>query len=138
MDFPHVAARDLGFSAEWAGAVAFTVDALARLEASARSSVDATVSLEPASRALQEVAALSEWNAIDAPQTWPAVEQLATVGGDCAPKFECVGKLVGDAQHYLEWADPPDLLLVSSERLLRPPGRVRILASSGSVHPLRG
>jgi hypothetical protein len=38
----------------------------------------------------------------------------------------------------LEWADPPALLLVSPERLLRSPGRIRILAGPGSTHPLRG
>jgi hypothetical protein len=38
----------------------------------------------------------------------------------------------------VEWQDPPALLLVSPERLLRSPGRIRILAASGSIHPLRG
>jgi len=39
---------------------------------------------------------------------------------------------------YLEWADPPALLIVAPERTLRSPGRVRILAGPGSIHPLRG
>jgi hypothetical protein len=38
----------------------------------------------------------------------------------------------------MEWADPPALVLVSLERLLRSPGRIRILAGPGSAHPLRG
>jgi hypothetical protein len=38
----------------------------------------------------------------------------------------------------LEWIDPPSLLIVASERLLRSPGRVRILAAPSSIHPLRG
>jgi hypothetical protein len=38
----------------------------------------------------------------------------------------------------LEWADPPALLLIACERLRWSPGRVRILAGPGSVHPLRG
>jgi hypothetical protein len=38
----------------------------------------------------------------------------------------------------LEWADPPALVLVSLERLLRSPGKIRILAVTGSAHPLRG
>ena len=39
---------------------------------------------------------------------------------------------------YLEWADPPAALVLASERLLRSPGRVRILAGPRSVHPVRG
>jgi hypothetical protein len=138
IDFANVGVGDLRFSAEWAGAIATTVDALARLEAGARSSADASAPLEPASRAIREVAALNEWNAIDAVQTWPTVEQLATVGGDCAPPFECEGLLAVEAQACQECTGPPDPLLVSSERLLRSPARVRILASPGSLHPLRG
>jgi hypothetical protein len=38
----------------------------------------------------------------------------------------------------MEWADPPALPIVSSERLLRSSGKIRILAGLGSVHPLRG
>jgi hypothetical protein len=38
----------------------------------------------------------------------------------------------------LEWADPPSLLMVAPERLLRSPGRIRLLAGPDSIHPLRG
>jgi hypothetical protein len=38
----------------------------------------------------------------------------------------------------LEWQDPPALLVVSQGRLLRSPGRIRILAGPGSRHPFRG
>jgi len=38
----------------------------------------------------------------------------------------------------IEWADPPALPIVSSERLLRSSGKIRILAGPGSTHPLRG
>jgi hypothetical protein len=36
----------------------------------------------------------------------------------------------------LEWIDLPSLLIVAPERLLRSPGRVRILAVPSSIHPL--
>ncbi|HEX3664707.1 MAG TPA: hypothetical protein VHU23_05705, partial [Rhizomicrobium sp.] len=42
-----------------------------------------------------------------------------------------------DAPLCLEWADPPSLLILAPERLLRSPGRVRVLAAPGSVQPLR-
>jgi hypothetical protein len=38
----------------------------------------------------------------------------------------------------LEWVSPSSLLIVAPERLLRSPGRIRVLAGPGSIHPLRG
>jgi hypothetical protein len=138
IEFPHLAAGYLRFFAEWAGAAAITADALARLEAGARPSVDATVPLEPASRSLREVAGFGEWDTTQAVKAWPAVEQVIAVQSDGEPLLECMLQLVGDRQPRLEWADPPGRQLVSAERLLCPPGRIRVLASPGSVHPLRG
>ncbi len=38
----------------------------------------------------------------------------------------------------VEWADPPDLMAVSADRLLSSPGRIRIFAGPDSRHPTRG
>jgi hypothetical protein len=139
IDFGHITAGDLSFPAEWAGAVAVTADASARLEAGARFSFDATVPLGAGSRALQDTVGFGEWSETHSNQGWMvAVEQLAAVRGDCRPQIECVGRLSSDAQTCVEWADPQGLLLVSSERLLSPPARIRILANTSSGHPLRG
>ena len=135
---PHLAAGELKFLAEWVGAVAITADVLARLEAGGRAAVAAIVPLEPASRALREVASFSEWDTMQQANAWSAVEQVTAVQSDGEPLLECVLQLIGDRQPGLEWADPPGLLLVSVGRLLSPPGRIRILASPSSAHPFRG
>jgi hypothetical protein len=56
----------------------------------------------------------------------PGLESLAN-----GTKISVAGRLV------LEWTDPPGLPLVSPDRLLRSPGRIRILAGSGSLRPLK-
>jgi hypothetical protein len=138
IEFPHLTAGDLRFLAEWVGAVAITADVLARLEVGARPSVAATAPLEPASRALREVTGFGEWDTMRAANAWPTVEQLMAVQSNGDPLLECMLQFIGDRQPCLEWADPPGLLLVSAERLLCPPGRIRILAGPSSAHPLRG
>jgi hypothetical protein len=47
-------------------------------------------------------------------------------------------QILTDGPFCLEWADPPSAVIVAFERLLRSPGKVRILAGLSSVHPLRG
>lgn len=125
INFPCVAAKDVGLPTEWAGDVGVTADTLAQLDAVAWSFVDAAVPLELASRTLQDVTGFSELSATHAVDAQPVVEFPCTAAGEARP--------LG-----LEWADPPGLLLVSSERLLRSPGRIRILAGPSSMHPLRG
>src|SRR5262249_49373033 len=39
---------------------------------------------------------------------------------------------------FLEWLDPPNLMEISIDRLLRSPGRIRILASRISNRPTKG
>ena len=78
---PHLAAGELKFLAEWVGAVAITADVLARLEAGGRAAVAAIVPLEPASRALREVASFSEWDTMQQANAWSAVEQV-TAGAE--------------------------------------------------------
>ena len=47
-------------------------------------------------------------------------------------------RIVSEGLLTLEWQDPPALLLVSQGRLMRSPGRIRILAGPGRRHPFRG
>jgi hypothetical protein len=71
----------------------------------------------------------------------PPIESLAALSNDRPSLLETVSggiRISTTGLFLLEWADPPGLLLVSSERLLRSPGRIRILASPCSKHPLRG
>jgi len=49
-----------------------------------------------------------------------------------------VARVTTDALLVLECVELPVLLIVSSGRALRSPGKIRILAGRGSVHPLRG
>jgi hypothetical protein len=118
-------ARDAGLPAEWAGAVAVNVDALAQLEATTGSSTDATAPIELAGRTLPEVGCCSEWSATHAVDVQPCAEYQSAAAVDAG----ALG---------LEWADPPGLLLVSSGRRRRSPGRIRILAGPNSTRPLRG
>jgi hypothetical protein len=39
---------------------------------------------------------------------------------------------------FQEWLDPPNLMEISTDRLLRSPGRIRILAGGTSSNPTRG
>jgi len=48
-------------------------------------------------------------------------------------------KIATDAALYIEWADPPaPVPVVGSDRLLRSPGKVRVLAGPASLQRLRG
>ncbi len=69
------------------------------------------------------------------------LELLATLGNEDLLALESVmsgAHIAAGGPFYLEWADPPSVLVVAPERLLRSSGRIRILAGVGSVHPLRG
>jgi hypothetical protein len=69
------------------------------------------------------------------------LEIIAALSHEALPVLE---SLTGGARvtvagiSALEWADPPTLVVVSPERVIRSPGRIRILAGPGSTHPLRG
>jgi hypothetical protein len=68
-------------------------------------------------------------------------EILTALSREAVPVLEALtgGTRIAVAGAWaLEWADPPGLVLVSPERVLRSPGRIRILAGPGSMHPLRG
>jgi hypothetical protein len=67
-------------------------------------------------------------------------EILSVVRRDTPPCLESLAvgaRVLSDAPLSLEWGDPPTLLVVSRDRLLRSPGRIRILAGPASRHPLR-
>jgi len=70
------------------------------------------------------------------------LEALAGRGGVTPAVLEALtssARISTDEPLCLEWADPPGSVpVVGSNRLLRSPGRVRILAGPGGVHPLRG
>jgi len=68
-------------------------------------------------------------------------ELLATPGSEALLDLESLmsgAHIAADGPFCLEWANLSSVLVLTSERLLRSPGRVRILAGPGSVHPLRG
>jgi hypothetical protein len=68
-------------------------------------------------------------------------DTLTVLGYNALPVLEALAsgvRVSAAGLLFLEWADPPGLLLVSPERLLRSPGRIRILAGPCSKHPLRG
>lgn len=109
--FANETSSGFGFSVEWMGAAAVIADAPTQLETGMRLSADRTALLEPASSVVRNAVVPCEWAAAHAVRAFPVVEHLSAL---------------------------PGLLLVSSERLLRSPGRVRILSSPSSVHPLRG
>jgi hypothetical protein len=124
---------------EATGAIAITVNTLLSLEHLARGQVDFRGRSEWSGRMPSNVQLYLEWlygltgdpNARGEILTVSSREPrsvLESPGGGAS----VVGLLA------LEWADPPGLLLVSLERLLRSPGRIRILAGPDSIHPLRG
>jgi hypothetical protein len=68
-------------------------------------------------------------------------ELLTILGSEALLVAEALtngARILADGPLCLEWADPPSLLILAPERLLRSPGRVRVLAAPASIHPLRG
>jgi hypothetical protein len=146
---------------EFAGAVAVTADILARLEFAANLRAGAIAPPEWASRNIREGGNGAEWGSRLATAAGTAgsarlwLECSNAFAADARSSHEILasvsfeGLLVLEAltsavrisialPACLEWADPPPLPLISPERLLRSPGRIRILAGLGSIHPLRG
>jgi hypothetical protein len=69
------------------------------------------------------------------------IEFLAALGRDALPVLEALteGALVlTDGPFAMEWADPPAVMPVSPARLLRSPGKIRILSTPRSTRRLRG
>jgi hypothetical protein len=150
----------LWLPAECASAFSLTADVLARLEVGAFLHGDAIGRPEFAGRTVRSVSSRAEWGSALFSETEPGravpfwLEILCALVFDAGSSNEILASLCREgflAQEslssgvrlsiegpgILEWADPPALPLVSPGRLLRSPGRIRILAGPGSIHPLR-
>lgn len=112
---------------QWAGSLAFYTGALMPFEATAVLHRDAVGFVEFAWVALSNVQIRLELLAIPGSEALLPAEAL-TDGAHIS----------ADGPLCLEWVGPPSLLIVAPERLLRSPGRIRVLAGPGSIHPLRG
>ncbi len=69
------------------------------------------------------------------------LELLGIPGSDVLLPAEWLtngARISADGPLCFEWVGPPSLLIVAPERLLRSPGRIRIVAGPDSIHPLRG
>jgi hypothetical protein len=137
----RVASGDTGLSGEWGGAVAVAADALLRLEAAALLRAEVTALGEFICRIVRLDADPAEWlYAIRSDASKPN-EIVAVLSQAALPALELLTggtRISADGLLTSEWADPPALLMVSPERLIRSPGRIRIVATADSMHPLRG
>jgi hypothetical protein len=111
---------------QWAGSLALWMDALMPFEAAAVPHGDTLGFVEFASVIARNAQSRLELLTILSSEALLAAEAL-TKGA----------RISADGPLCLEWADPPSLLILAPERLLRSPGRVRVLAAPGSIHPLR-
>jgi hypothetical protein len=130
-----------GVSAEWAGTLAVTADAPLRLECTKFLRSDTTGLTEFAISVLHDAYGATEWLRDLIGDAVAPIEILSILRRNAPSVFESLtsGTRVSvGGLATLEWADPPAPMLVSPERLLRSPGRIRILAGAGSSHPLRG
>ncbi len=112
---------------QWAGSLAFYTDAFMPFEAAAALHRDALGFVEFACVISSNVQFRLELLTIPSSEALLPAESL-TNGA----------RISADGPLCLEWVDPPSLLMVAPERLLRSPGRIRLLAGPGSIHPLRG
>jgi hypothetical protein len=153
--FSCVARKDAGLPAEWAGAVVVAADTSLWLETAGSLRAETIAFSEFICRILRPGDGSAEWRGRLATDVggcleWlyevvrdarKPTETLALLGRESLPAVELLtgGALISvDGLLTLEWADPPGLLLVSPERVIRSPGRIRILAAPSSMHPLRG
>jgi hypothetical protein len=112
---------------QWLGSLALWTDVLMPFEAAAM--------LHDDTRGFVEFAAVTPRN------VQFRLELLMVPGSSALLATESLTdgvRITADGPLCLEWVDPPSLLIVAPERVLRSPGRVRVLAASGSIHPLRG
>jgi hypothetical protein len=115
-------------------------DPAGSIESLAMPKADAGAPAENLAKARKDLDARSEWGARLAGDAGAWNEILAVQSSEVVTLSEW---LTGGARVTItgalpvEFADPPALVLVSPERVLRSPGRIRILAGVGSLHPLR-
>jgi hypothetical protein len=111
---------------QWVGSLAVCIDALTPFEAAATLHVDALGFVEFASATSRTEQFRLELLRSSKGEAFLATESLTNGSRISAHESLC-----------LEWVAPQSLLTVAVERLLRSPGRVRVLAAPGSIHPLR-
>ncbi len=151
----RVACGDAGLPGESGGAVEVAADALLRLEAAASLRAELIALGEVICRFVRLYSGYAEWRGRLATDVGGGLEWLYAVAYDAREPNEAVvilsreafpalesltggTRISADGLLISEWADPPALPLVSPERLIRSPGRIRILATPGSIHPIRG
>ena len=112
---------------QWAGSLALYTDALMPFETAAELRRDTLGFVEFACVTLSNVQI--------------RLELLGIPGSDVLLPAEWLtngARISADGPLCFEWVGPPSLLIVAPERLLRSPGRIRIVAGPDSIHPLRG
>jgi hypothetical protein len=110
-------------------------------ESPAKRTVDTWVTIDYLTKLRSDLDIRSELAVRLADDPGAPIEILTALSREAPPAVESLsaGARVTTATLLaLEWADPPALLIVSQERMLRSPGKIRILAGPASVHPLRG
>jgi hypothetical protein len=112
---------------QWTGSLAFYTNALMPFEAAAVLHRDTLGFVEFASAIFRTEQFRLELLLFPSSEALLAAESLTN-----GARISAAGPL------YLEWVGPPSLLIIAPERLLRSPGRIRLLAAPGSIHPLRG
>jgi hypothetical protein len=154
---PRCAAlRTSGLPVQWAGSLAVAADAPTPLELAAVNltnqiglaewiaahSIRAEIAVEHLRNLLVHPGFCAEFRNLLGADSRPCLEALAGREGATPAVLESLstgGRISTDEPLCLEWAEPPaSVPVVASNRLLRSPGRVRILAGPGSVRPLRG
>jgi hypothetical protein len=135
--------RSSGLPVQWAGSLAVAVDALTPMELAAVNVTKAIGFAEWISvRSVRAEIAVEHLGNLLVADLQSCFEALAGRGGATPAVLEALttgARISTDEPLCLEWADPPPSVpVVASNRLLRSPGRIRILAGPGSVHPLRG
>jgi hypothetical protein len=125
IEYPRIIRQDIAPPIEERGTIAVIADLPLRLEVVSSLRPDAIGLMELGRRSRSDVSGSAEFGAAMSFDSLSGIESLT--GG---ARLMAVGLLA------LEWADPPGLLPVS--RVLRSPGRIRILAGPDSTHPLKG
>jgi len=112
---------------QWAGSLAFYTDAFMPFEAAAV--------------LYRDTLGFVEFACVTSSNIQFRLELLTIPGSEALLPAESLtngARISVDGPLCLEWVDPPSLLTVAAERLLRSPGRIRLLAGPDSIHPLRG
>jgi hypothetical protein len=141
IDFAARVGRDFWPSTEWAGAATITADTPVRLEATVSLSTDTALHAECGQRFASDEQFCLELLSTLAHDAGVPNELHAVSTVDRLAILEWLtggARIASEGLLTLEWQDSPALLLVSQGRLLRSPGRIRILAGPGSRHPFRG